>query len=148
MLLVDVSGSMNSALSGRSEMRRMDAAAGLAVLAREVCESVRVFSFSDMCVEVPAYRGLALAESIVKSQPNSGTLTGDAVNRVNQFEYDRVIIITDEQSHQALPNPTGLGYCINVASAKPGLGYGAWHHIDGWSEAVLTYVRENERASE
>lgn len=34
------------------------------------------------------------------------------------------------------------------AAAKPGLGYGAWHHIDGWSDAVLAYIRENERASE
>jgi hypothetical protein len=148
MLLVDVSGSMDAQLSARSEMRRMDAAAGLAVLAREVCESVRVFSFSTMCVEVPAYRGLALAEAIVKSQANLSTLTADAVNRVNQFAYDRLIMITDEQSHQALPNPTGRGYCVNVASAKPGLGYGAWNHIDGWSDAVLTYVRENERAPE
>jgi hypothetical protein len=70
------------------------------------------------------------------------------VHRVNQFAYDRLIMITDEQSKQPLPNPAGRGYCVNVASAKPGIGYGAWHHIDGWSDAVLTYVRENERASE
>jgi hypothetical protein len=34
---------------------------------------------------------------------------------------------------------------FNVASAKNGVGYGAWSHIDGWSEAVIDYVRELER---
>jgi 60 kDa SS-A/Ro ribonucleoprotein len=144
ILLIDVSGSMGQRLSRKSEMRRMDAAAGLAVLAREICESVRVFSFSNHCVEVPTYRGLALGEAIVRSQQNLGTLTADAVNRVNQFEYDRLIVVTDEQSHQALPAPSGRGYCVNVASAKPGIGYGPWSHIDGWSDAVLGYVREYE----
>jgi hypothetical protein len=33
---------------------------------------------------------------------------------------------------------------INVASAKNGVGYGKWTHIDGWSESVIEYVRELE----
>ena len=36
-------------------------------------------------------------------------------------------------------------YMINVASAKYGVGYGAWSHIDGWSKAVAEYIRELER---
>jgi hypothetical protein len=35
---------------------------------------------------------------------------------------------------------------INVASAKNGVGYGSWAHIDGWSEAVIEYIRELERS--
>ena len=42
----------------------IDAAAGLAVLARELCERARVYTFSNSLVEVPAYRGLALARMI------------------------------------------------------------------------------------
>jgi hypothetical protein len=38
------------------------------------------------------------------------------------------------------------GYMINVASALNGVGYGAWSHIDGWSEAVVEYIRELESA--
>lgn len=34
---------------------------------------------------------------------------------------------------------------INVASARNGVGYGKWVHIDGWSEAVVEYIREAER---
>jgi 60 kDa SS-A/Ro ribonucleoprotein len=34
---------------------------------------------------------------------------------------------------------------INVASYKNGVGYGKWTHIDGWSEAVIEYIRALEQ---
>ena len=46
-LLVDVSGSMNAALSKKSETTRMDAAAGLAILLREKAEEFSIATFSD-----------------------------------------------------------------------------------------------------
>jgi len=79
VVLVDVSGSMNWALSKRSEMKRTDAAYGLAVLLREIGERVAVFSFSDRLVEVPARRGFALRDAIEASQPHSSTRLGKAV---------------------------------------------------------------------
>jgi hypothetical protein len=33
---------------------------------------------------------------------------------------------------------------INVASAKNGVGYGAWTHIDGFSESVLDFIQMTE----
>jgi len=33
---------------------------------------------------------------------------------------------------------------INVGSYKNGVGYGCWIHIDGWSEAVIEYIRAME----
>jgi 60 kDa SS-A/Ro ribonucleoprotein len=33
---------------------------------------------------------------------------------------------------------------INVASDQNGVGYGAWTHVDGWSEAVVEYIAELE----
>jgi 60 kDa SS-A/Ro ribonucleoprotein len=148
LMLVDVSPSMNHALSGKSEMTRTDAACGLAVLLREVCESVRVFAFSTACVEAPTYRGLALAEAVKQAAPSNGTLLGAAVARMNGIGYDRLIVVTDEESQDPVPNPIGpRAYMINVASAKPGIGYGPWQHVDGWSDAILTYIREAERAA-
>jgi 60 kDa SS-A/Ro ribonucleoprotein len=41
-LLIDVSGSMFHPLSAQSEMTRVEAACGLAILAREVCDEVEV----------------------------------------------------------------------------------------------------------
>jgi len=35
---------------------------------------------------------------------------------------------------------------INVASFKNGVSYSKWTHIDGWSESVVDYSREWERA--
>ena len=55
-----------------------------------------------------------------------------------------MIVLTDEQSHDAVPSPAGKGYIINVASYKNGVGYGAWTHIDGFSEAVFDYIKEVE----
>ena len=147
VLLVDVSGSMNWALSKRSEMKRTDAAYGLAVLLREIGERVSVYSFSDHLVEVPARRGFALRDAIEASQAHSGTYLGKAVEQLNEKErYDRLIVITDEQAHDMVPNPKGSGYVINVASFKNGVGYGKWTHIDGWSESVVEYIRTMEKS--
>ena len=33
---------------------------------------------------------------------------------------------------------------INVASNKNGVGYGKWTHIDGFSESMLTFMKEFE----
>jgi len=145
VLLIDVSGSMDKTLSDKSEMKRDDAAYGLGVLARELCEDVQIFSFSQAVAQIPARRGFALRDAIRQSQPHSSTYTGQAVGLINsKFEYDRIIIITDEQSADQVPNPKGKGYIINVASNENGIGYGPYVHINGWSEAVLDYIREYE----
>ena len=145
IVLVDVSGSMTAQLSRRSEMLRTDSAYGLAVLLREIGEKVGVYSFSDELVEVPARRGFALRDAIDVSQRHSGTLLGKAVESLNKKEkYDRLIVITDEQTHDSVPGPKGKGYVINVASYKNGVGYGKWTHIDGWSESVVEYIRTLE----
>jgi len=146
IVLVDVSGSMTAPLSRRSEMQRTDAAYGLAVLLREIGEKVAVFSFSDNLVGIPPRRGFALRDAIDASQRHNATYLGKAVEELNRKEkYDRLIVITDEQAHDAVPAPNGKGYVINVASFKNGVGYGKWTHIDGWSESVIDYIRALEQ---
>lgn len=142
VVLVDVSGSMDWALSKRSDMKRIDAAAALGAI---IPGDVRLFTFSNTLCEVPPRRGMAGVDVIVKSQPHGGTNLGAAVARINaEVTADRLIVITDEQSHDAVPNSFARGYMINVASAKNGVGYGVWTHIDGFSEGVLRYIREIE----
>jgi 60 kDa SS-A/Ro ribonucleoprotein len=148
IVLVDVSGSMTAPLSRRSEMQRTDAAYGLAVLLREIAEKVAVYSFSDNLVDVPARRGFALRDAIDVSQRHNSTQLGNAVEKLNGNEKcDRLIVITDEQAHDKVPAPSGKGYLINVASYKNGVGYGKWMHIDGWSEAVIEYIRALEQTT-
>jgi 60 kDa SS-A/Ro ribonucleoprotein len=147
VLLVDVSGSMEAPLASRSEMHRTDAAYGLAVLLREVAEKVSIYTFSDLLKAVPPRRGFALRDALAASQPHAGTRLGEALNRLDE-RYDRIIVLTDEQSHDRVPAPRGTGYMINVASYRNGVGYGKWTHVDGWSEAVIEYIREMEIAQE
>ena len=148
VVLVDVSGSMTTQLSQRSEMLRTDAAYGLAVLLREIGEKVSVFSFSDLLVEVPGRRGFALRDAIDASQRHNSTQLGKAVDQLNRNHgYDRLIVISDEQAHDAVSAPKGKGYVINVASYKNGVGYGKWTHIDGWSESVVEYIRTLEQTA-
>lgn len=142
-LLVDVSGSMDSMISGRSAMRRLDAACGLAVLAREMSEDVEVFTFSDRVKKVAARRGFALRDAIVTSQPHGGTYLGKAVAEVDQKGV-RLIVFTDEQSHDRVDAPKGVGYMVNVASHQHGVGYGDWRRVDGFSEKILDWIISSE----
>lgn len=161
-VLVDVSGSMDAKLSARSDLTRMDAACALAAI---IPGDVRMFSFSNQVVEVPPRRGMAGIDALIRSQSHGGTALAGAVKTINdQVPHDRLIVITDEQAGHALggvsgwslgysgfdnsrvPDPKARGYMINVASAKNGVGYGKWVHIDGFSEAVLAYIGEYERS--
>lgn len=143
IVLVDVSGSMGGSLSARSDMSRMDAACALASV---INADRRVFSFSNNLVEVPARTGMAGVDAVQRSQPNHGTWLGQAVSLINSEPHDRLIVITDEQSHDRVPDPVARrAYMINVASYKNGIGYGKWTHIDGFSEAVIRFIHESER---
>lgn len=167
VLLLDVSGSMDDSVSSRSDITRLDAGCGVAMLLREVCEQIDVFTFSLQLVRVPARRGFALRDAIVNSQKHRGTPLGMAVRsiyeekglRLETNDYwcrqglkycgqglrpERLIVITDEQSRDSVMNPIGKGYMINVGTYKNGVGYGPWTHIDGWSEAVIDYIRMYE----
>lgn len=143
IVLVDVSPSMAVRLSAKSDLTRMDAAATLASV---VPGDVRVFSFSNEVVEVPPRRGMAGVDAVIRSQPSNGTLLGKAVTHVNALPHERLIVVTDEQSQDPVPDPKAAkAYMVNVASARNGVGYGRWTHVDGFSEAVLGFIREHEQ---
>lgn len=143
VVLVDVSGSMAwGNLSAKSDLRRCDAAAALASVIPS--DNLRVFTFDTNVREVPARRGLAGIDAITK-EVGGGTHLGAAVSYANNIKHDRLIVITDEQSADAVPDPVAdKAYMINVASAKNGVGYGRWTHLDGFSEGVIRYIYEAE----
>lgn len=142
-VLVDVSGSMDTKLSAKSDMTRLDAAAALASV---INGDVRVFTFSEQVVEVPPRRGMSGVDAVIKSQPHGGTYLGAAVQAVNvNVKHDRLIVISDEQTADRVPDPVAKhAYMINVASNKNGVSYGRWTHIDGFSEAVVRFIAESE----
>lgn len=149
VIVIDISGSMfGPKISEKSDIDRADAACALAILLREICEEVVVIAFSTEASIVPARHGFALRDAI-KQAPSAqgGTDTGKALNLANNSRsvgaYDRIIVLTDEQSHTRVPDPLPgtKGYFVNVAVYKNGIGYGAWTHVDGWSEAIVDWVR-------
>lgn len=142
VLLVDVSGSMGGPISNKSDLIRLDAAAALAMLLREICEDVVIGRFDDRTELVPPRRGFALRDAI--GRPRGGTSLRQAVNWANAQKYDRLIVFTDEQSMDRPEAPTGKGYIVNIAAHQHGVGYGAWHTVNGFSEAIIDYIREYE----
>ena len=146
-LLVDVSGSMfGPRISAKSDLDRFDAGAALAILGRELCEDVRVFSFSNHLVEVPPRSGFALRDALRQSQMHSGTYLGGALSKMaGTGKYDRIIVLTDEQSHDAIPQIASRVYVINVASNQNGVASeGRIERINGWSESVFDYIQRRE----
>jgi len=147
VLLMDCSGSMFGApVSKRSELDRFEAGCGLAIMARELCENVEIFGFHNTLHQMPARRGFALRDAL-RAIGYGGTYLGGAIKRINDMvKYDRIIIITDEQSHDSVGVHTGKnGYILNVATYQNGVSYGQYTHINGWSENVLRYITEYER---
>jgi 60 kDa SS-A/Ro ribonucleoprotein len=151
IILVDVSGSMRGKLSEKSTLNRSDAAGAMAILLREVCEDVSVFDYNDTVHQVPARRGFALRDAF--REPGGWTATGQAaqtvltgITRALNRQPDRIIVITDEQSRDTLPNlPSNTkGYIMNVSSDKNGLAWGRWVTISGFSENLVKFICEVE----
>jgi len=166
VLIVDVSGSMyGSKISGKSDMDRAQVACALAVLIRELCEEPVIYATAGSDLKrvhatkrVPDRRGFALSDavhSLCDPLGGGGIFLTQVMDFVfnNEKKADRIIVITDEQdcsdSDKDAPSKAHAfgtkNYLINVASYQRGIGYGKWLHIDGWSDAVLSYIREYEK---
>jgi uncharacterized protein with von Willebrand factor type A (vWA) domain len=151
VLLVDVSGSMFGVpVSAKSDLDRFNAAAALAVLCREICEEVEIFTFSTSTVRVSnKLRGFALVNALDRSQHHGGTDLGQAVNSVNAYVkgFDRCIVFTDEQSSTAPGRINSTkNYILNVGSYENGINNYAWLTISGFSEACLDYIQAYEKS--
>lgn len=141
IVLVDISISMGARLSGKSDLRRVDAAATLASI---IPGRTRVFVFNDQVRELPSRKGMAGVDQISRLM-SGGTYLGRAVAHVNQLPHDRLIVVTDEESADAVPAPKAANaYMINVAQAAHRVGYGAWTRVEGFSENVIRFIADHE----
>lgn len=167
LLIVDVSGSMSSQLSGRSTLTRIDAACGVASLARELCEDVQIYITGGNDItrihatkELPPRRGFALIDAVRagdRSVGGGGIFLKQCMDwvasqdRGGRGPIARVIVFTDEQDCDIKANPATaqrLGvhnYINNVASYKPGIDTSAgWRRVSGFSERVLEWIAVEE----
>lgn len=152
-ILVDVSGSMGGKLSDKSDMTRMDAACGMAIVAAFSADQFAVATFSEGYVSVPPRQGMALRDAITSSQAHGGTNLGASLKQAYRHGFedaDRVIVITDEQSSDTVGAVGKNGqhrYIINVGSYEVGVADdGGWHRISGFSERIFDYIAAHEAA--
>lgn len=150
VLLIDNSPSMfGPKVSGKSDIDRFDAAAALAMLCREICEDVAIYSFANDAARVAPRRGFALREAIMKATPSNGTRIGKSVLKAmaENPDADRFMVFSDDESSDTVPsNVNGKpAYMINVASYRNGIEHGSWTTITGFSEAVIDYVMAVEK---
>ena len=144
-VLIDVSGSMDWNISGKSKVLRVDVAIGLAVLLREVCKDVHIFSFNTEVKQMPPRRSFALRD-VIREELGGGTNMWQAVRKAGQTRRNNLmIVITDEQTSDTgryIDANAELLVIVNVASYKNGVGYEKGVlHISGWSDNVIIYIR-------
>ena len=169
ILVVDTSGSMygHGNVSKKSDITRVDAAAALAMLIREISEEPVVYATAGNDAsrihatgEIPARRGFALRDLIANHKElyhlgGGGIFLTQCMGFIygKEKSADRVIVITDEQdcddrdSARAASKANAFGkhnYIINISVEKNGIGYGKWTKINGWSEAVIDYIMAYE----
>jgi hypothetical protein len=172
VLVLDTSGSMHQNISSKSDLTRLQTAAALAVLAREVCDDVSIYCTAGndwdrihATMEIPVRRGFALSDYISSDEVNRKIGGGgiflkqcldyieaaEKGSSLNWTEPERVIVLTDEQDCDLKLSPNSASafgrhnYIINVASYQNGIAYNKFTHINGWSESVIDFIREFEK---
>lgn len=150
LILVDISGSMWSPLSTKSQLDRYEAAElfGAAIALR--CENPTLIAYGSTWHEVKVPRGGSVM-SLVQNFPPSlgGTYTWGAA-QATYDKHDRVIVLTDEQSHdswRSLPGFKGNTYIWNLAGYRMGTapGYNGIYTFGGLSDASFGVIPLIER---
>lgn len=171
VLVVDTSGSMGQAISAKSDLNRMQAAAAMAILAREICEEVVIYatagcdsSRTHATMVIPPRRGFALSDYITGSEVRAKIGVGGIfllgcmdfiANKEAGNKVDRVIVFTDEQDTGGRGFEPGkakiLGkdnYILNVGAYQNGINSGKWETVTGFSESVFSYMQALEAANQ
>lgn len=167
LFIVDVSGSMSSRISGKSEFSRLLVAEAMAMLAVNQCEKCELVitagndgtrEHASYHIEYPA-KGFDLMQQITDKHGRvggGGIFTRQCLEWCREQDwygkgFDRVIIFSDSQDcdyeDRRTPAPFGkYNYICDVSCNTRGINYrGVWTaEISGWSEHFLTYVAAYE----
>ena len=160
LFIVDVSGSMDISVSGKSSFTRLDIASAMAMLAANQCEDFELVltAGNDWSgvgehehIRYPK-RGFGLCDTIKERKDHlggGGIFTRQCLEWCEQTfdgKFDRIIVFSDSQDCDKinkLPKPFGTkNYIVDVSAEKRGINYkGIWTaEVSGWSEHFLTYI--------
>ena len=167
LFIIDVSGSMYSQVSAKSELTRLDCAMAMAILAAEVCDNFEIVCTAGCSqkgaqhewIQYPR-RGFAMMSQIIESADRLGgwgiftakCLEWCKSTFAGQRAYDRIIVFSDSQdqdSSNKLPQPFApYNYICDVSCHTHGIAYkGVWTaEISGFSEHFLAYIAQYEQS--
>lgn len=133
LILIDVSGSMQDRMSARSERKRVEIAATFGVALAKACEQADTIVFDSRTARVDTAGPLLRVVEEIGRIGGGATYTMAAL-REHYAGHDRVVILTDEQAHDAGSDSPDAqvyvfnlaGYRVGVAPERPG-----WHTFGG-----------------
>lgn len=159
LIVVDLSGSMGSLLSGKSETTRADTAMMIAATLREICVDPVIMATAGndhtgihASTFVPARRGFALRDALHASRREiggGGIFLTQCLTWAKEREpkINHVVVITDEADCDRRLTPASApaygqvsNTLINIGIYDKGIAYGKFDHITGFSEATVHYL--------
>jgi len=97
LVLVDMSGSMEAPLSGRSKLNRDKAAAVFGTALALRAERANLVAFGTSAEEIHTHAGDSVLRTVDRFRPMGGTNTFQAL-QAHYAGHDRIVILTDEQA--------------------------------------------------
>lgn len=164
IFVVDVSGSMSSSISDKSQFTRKDVAKAMAMVASNLTEkfSLYITAGSDWerkhaTKRVNPRRGFGTLSAIdenCRAVGGGGIFTRQCLEYIKSEEGDvipdRIIIFSDSQDCDNVnktPKPFGKkNYIVDVSAHRHGVNYdGIWDaEISGWSEHFIDFIMAME----
>lgn len=166
LFIVDISGSMRSYISGKSEFDRMQVAEAMAMLAANQCEKCeivatagndwsRVHASKQIAYPEKGFGLMNQIDDLYHELGGGGIFTRQCLEWCEKQSwfgkgFDRVIVFSDSQDcdiNNRTPKPFGkYNYICDVSAHTKGINYkGVWTaEISGWSEHFLTYIAAYE----
>lgn len=166
LFIVDISGSMRSYISGKSEFDRMQVAEAMAMLAANQCEKCeivatagndwsRVHASKQIAYPEKGFGLMNQIDDLYHELGGGGIFTRQCLEWCEKQPwfgkgFDRVIVFSDSQDcdiNNRTPKPFGkYNYICDVSAHTKGINYkGVWTaEISGWSEHFLTYIAAYE----
>ena len=162
-VLIDVSGSMSSRVSGKSIVSCADVAGILGAMASHISDDALVIAFNNRAEVIPMTGLTVLADKKMLPMPGGGTdmAAGFEKLMMTGFDADRVIVLSDNEVNGggwwSRDNKKVIQH--NLDEYRKRVGHDVWCHaidmqgygtqqfigehvniIAGWSEQVLRFV--------
>ncbi len=153
LVVIDTSGSMQAAVSGRSQLQRVEVAAVMAMATAKRASDVDVVIYGQTNARVDRLRGLSVlggVEKVVRSVGSVGHATFGHTAIARWFDpkrHQRAVIFTDDQQHDSghvRLDHVPLIYTFNLAGYRPSAlpsGERGRYTLGGFTDATFTVMK-------